>query len=504
MGNSPESPAFLAFDFGAESARAVAGVLFDKKLEIKEVHRFSTRMLSMNDHCYWNVFRFYEEMIQAMALCTGRDHLVPVSVAVDTWGVDFGILSADGFLLRIPYAYRDPQVVKAMPDYHKRIMPPESIYSRTGISMQPFNSLYQLHAMRCNHDFALESGDRIMFLPDLLNYMLCGEKKTEFSFATTTQLYNPVTATWDRHLLESVGLSLSRMNETVNPGRYLGRLHSWISEQTGMTDTLVANVCSHDTGSAIVAVPAQGSNWAFISSGTWSLMGIELTTPVISEKSFAFNFSNEGGAGGSFSLLKNIMGLWILQQCQRVWEASGINYSYRELIEMAEKSQPFKTLIDPDYLGFYNPPDMTEAIGTFCQVSGQQPPVSVGSFVRTIFESLALKYRQVLGQIKEVSGREPDAIHIIGGGSRNALLCQFAANATAKPVIAGPAEGTAVGNIMMQAMAGGYVSSLEEIREVVANTFGTVRYEPQDSTAWAEAFKRFEKICTTGADNENV
>lgn len=504
MGNRPDSRAFLAFDFGAESARAVAGVLSDKKLEIKEIHRFSTRMISMNHHCYWNVFRFYEEMIQAMALCVSRDNIVPESVAVDTWGVDFGILAADGFLMRIPYSYRDPQVVKAMTDYHARIMPPDAIYSLTGISMQPFNSLYQLHAMHCNQDFALEAGDRIMFLPDLLNYMLCGEKKTEFSFATTTQLYNPVTACWDQQLLDSVGLNPSRMNEVVKPGRHLGRLHSWISEQTGMSDTLVTNVCSHDTGSAIVAVPAKDNNWAFISSGTWSLMGVELAAPVVSEKSFAFNFSNEGGAGGTFRFLKNIMGLWILQQCQRVWEASGQNYSYREMIEMADKAKPFETLIDPDHLGFYNPSDMTEAIGAFCQVSGQTPPASVGSFVRTIFESLSLKYRQVLDQIKEVTGRDPEVIHIIGGGSRNSLLCQFTANATGKLVIAGPAEGTAVGNIMMQAMAGGYVSSLKEIREVVANTFDTVRYEPLESCAWMEAYERFKNICVANADKETV
>ncbi len=488
-----ENNSFLAFDYGAESSRAVCGTINNKKLHLQEIHRFKTGMLPMNNHFYWNIYRFYEEMIRALKLCTLKKNIQPASVGIDTWGVDYGFLAEDDSLVRIPYAYRDLQVTEAMPDFH-RMIPPEKIYSLTGISMQPFNSLYHLHAMNRNNDLALKTGKRLMFIPDLLNFMLSGEKKTEFTFATTSQLYNPFKADWEGELLSAVGLDRSFMNEIIQPGQIMGNLKDEVCRQTGLKHANLSSVCSHDTGSAIVAVPAEGKDWAYISSGTWSLMGLELEKPLVNEKTLAYNFSNEGGAGGTFRFLKNIMGLWLLQQCQLKWAASGRDYDYPGLIDKAVKARPFKAFIDPDYEKFFNPADMPAEIDDFCRLSSQEKPATEGEFVRVILESLALKYRHVLDQLTEVSGREINTIHIIGGGTRNKMLCQFTANATGRKVIAGPAEGTAAGNILMQSMAHGLTRSSDDIREIVRNSFDLDAYIPEDTVKWEKAYENFLKI----------
>ena len=484
---------FLAFDFGAESSRAVCGAIENKKLNLKEIYRFKTGMLPMDNHFYWNIYRFYEEMLNAITLCTQKENLYPVSVAVDSWGVDFGFLAGDDTIVRIPYAYRDMQVTEAMPDFHKKI-PPERIYSLTGISMLPFNSLYHIHAMKLSKDLALKTGKRLMFIPDLLNFMLSGEKKTEFTFATTSQLYNPFKADWEEELLSAVGLDRSFMNEIILPGQVMGQLKDEVCLHTGLKHANLSSVCSHDTGSAIVAVPAEGTDWAYISSGTWSLMGLELDSPLVTEKTFLYNFSNEGGAGGKFRFLKNIMGLWLLQQCQKKWAASGRDYDYPRLIGEAVKAKPFKAFIDPDFKKFFNPPDMPAEIDDFCRLSSQEEPSSEGEYVRVILESLALKYRYILDQLSEVSSKQINAIHIIGGGTQNRLLCQFTANATGKKVIAGPAEGTAAGNILMQSMANGQTGSFEEIREIVKNSFDLEYYNPEDTQKWEMAYKNFLNV----------
>ncbi|TVR71692.1 MAG: rhamnulokinase [Marinilabiliales bacterium] len=487
---------FLAFDFGAESSRAVAGTFLGERLVLKEIYRFKTGMLPLGGHLYWNIYRFYEEMIRALICCREEDS-EPRSIAVDSWGVDFGMLAADGTIVRIPYAYRDPQVIKAMHDFH-RIIPPERIYALTGISMQPFNSLYHLHAMRLSNDLALDAGERVMFLPDLLNYLLSGVKKTEFSFATTSQLYNPFRGEWEEELLGAVGLDGSFMNEIIEPGQVIGSLSDDACRQSGLKNVDVASVCSHDTGSAIVAVPAEGDDWAYISSGTWSLMGLELDAPLVNEKTFKYNFSNEGGAGKRFRFLKNIMGLWLLQQCREKWKEADPGCDYPSLIEEAGKAEPFRALIDPDHEQFFSPRNMVSEIDAFCNQTGQAKPASRGAYVRAILESLALKYRYVLEQLQEVSGRKINTIHIIGGGTRNKMLCRFTANATGKKVITGPAEGTAAGNILMQALACGQVSSLEEIRSIVKNSFDTEVYMPEDTGMWDNVFRNFINLVEKG------
>lgn len=493
MKSQEQNKVFLAFDFGAESAKAVTGQLKDGKLHTKEIYRFTTGLLQLDDHYYWNIYRFYEEIIKSIVICVREEGKIPESIAFDTWGVDFGLLASDGSLLRIPYAYRDPQVVEAMKEFHKRYSP-EKIYELTGISMEPFNSLYHLYALRKNNDPALLNSKEILFLPDLLNYLLCGEKKTEFSFATTTQLYNPVISAWENELLAPLGIDSSFMNEVIPPGQTIGHLKDYIAEKTGAGKARISSVCSHDTASAIVVVPGTGDNWAFISSGTWSIMGIETHAPVITPKTFAYNFSNEGIGEERYSLLKNIMGIWLLQSCKRVWENQGLSFGYPELVAMAEKAPPFSAFLDPDYMGFYNPDNMPRAIDQYCKLTKQTKPSEISSYVRIILENLALKYRMVLEQLMEVTGRNIETIHITGGGIQNKLLCQFTANATGKKVIAGPVEGSALGNIFMQAKACGYLNTVDEVREIVRNTFELKEYLPQDSTQWEAAWKKFQEI----------
>jgi len=482
---------FLAFDFGAESGRAVLGSLENHSITLDEVHRFPTGMVKIDNHFYWNIYRFYEDVLKSISFCVNTHHVQPESLAFDTWGVDFGFMAEDRTLIRIPYAYRDPQTAEAMPDYFENVMPPREIYARTGISLQAFNSLFHLHALRRNRDRALHTANKLLFIPDIFNYLLSGVLATEFSFATTSQLFNPVTMTWDDALLSSVGLDKSFMNNIVKPATVIGELKPEIAESLGAESVKITAVCSHDTGSAIVAVPAEGDDWAYISSGTWSLMGVELNEAVINDLSFKYNFTNEGGAENKICFLKNIMGLWLLQQCRNSWVKHNTLINYEELISLASTAPQFKSFIDPDYMGFYNPLDMTVAIDEFCVKTLQDPPQNIGEYVRIVLEGLAFKYRLTLDQLKEVTGKPISRIHIIGGGAQNKFLCQFTANVTGLTVIAGPSEGTAAGNLLLQAKALGYLKDLTEIRQVVRNSFNFVEYQPQDTQKWEQAYSKF-------------
>jgi rhamnulokinase len=358
-------------------------------------------MLELDGHFYWNVYRFYEEIINGINICKNKEQIKPESIGIDTWGVDFGLIGMDSTLLRIPYAYRDPQTTRAMEDFIVNIMPAKDIYDLTGIAIQPFNSLFQLHALKSGNDFAINHVSNLLFIPDLLNYFLTGRMVTEFSFATTSQLYNPMKGAWEEKLFRKLGLDVSIMNDIIKPAQNVGFLKKDIAKQAVVDPFPVTAVCSHDTGSAIVAVPAEGDDWAYISSGTWSLMGIENKSPIINKTSFNHNFTNEGGAEGTFRFLKNIMGLWLLQECRRSWSKTGTQVSYADLVDTAKMASPFKTYIDPDHEGFYNPSDMPAAIDNYCISTGQESPETVGEYVRTILEGLAFKYRLVLDQLRE-------------------------------------------------------------------------------------------------------
>jgi len=485
---------FLAFDLGAESGRAILGTLLNReRLEIKEIHRFPTGQISIDKHYFWNVFRFYEELVHALRKCVLVEEEIPQSIGVDTWGVDFGLVGTDGSLLRIPYSYRDPMTETSMPAFLERMGRTE-IYERTGIALHKFNTLYQLYAMIMANDPVLAMADKLLFMPDLLNYMLTGEAKSEFTFATTSQLYNPVSKSWDEEILRKLALPRELFQKVVAPGSLIGLLNQKISRSIDVEGIKVIAVTSHDTAAAIASVPAEGEDWAYISSGTWSLMGVETREPIINQRSMLFNFTNEGGAEDTFRFLKNIMGLWILQECKRSWEKTKGDITYPEIVEDAALAPPFSAMIDPDYAGFYNPLDMPAAIDTFCRQKGQTSPRTVGTIARTVLEGLALKYRMVLDQLELVTGRKINVIHVIGGGSRNELLCQFTANATGRKVITGPVEATAAGNLLIQAVGQGYLEDLCHVRRVIKNSFDLQTYLPEDSELWENAYKKFQNI----------
>ncbi len=483
-------PSFLAFDLGAASGRAVLGVLADNRLSIKEISRFPNEILTIHGRLYWNIYRLFEELKQGLAVCA--DEVQVHGIAIDTWGVDFGFLSKDGTITGLPHSYRDPHTQGMMDKFLKNISK-KKVYELTGIQFMPFNSLYQLYALKEDGSSSLENAHDLLFMPDIFNYLLTGEKKTEFTIATTSQLYNPRRAKWESELFQELGISEALMQEVVQPGTVIGTLIPEIGRTIGWEEIPVIAVASHDTGSAVAAVPAQGKDWAYISSGTWSLLGVESREPIINDQALVSNFTNEGGIEGTFRFLKNIAGLWLLQECKRVW-ASTFGYSFDDLNALALEAKPFQSLIDPDWEGFHCPVHMPETIQEYCKSTGQAVPQAPSELVRCIFESLALKYRMVLDQLTKIWPHPLRKIHVIGGGANNPLLCQFTANASGLPVYAGPAEATSVGNIMMQALSRGHFRSLSEVREVIRHSFDMIAFEPSERNVWEEAYARFCEI----------
>jgi len=483
---------FLAFDLGASSGRAILGTISDQRLILKEIHRFDNQMIEINGSFFWNIFSLFGELKTGLKKCIQDFGVQPESVGVDTWGVDIALLDRNGMIAGLPYAYRDPRTDTAMEEVFK-IIPRKELYQMTGIQFMQFNTLFQLHSYQRDHSPQLEIAKDILFMPDALGYLFCGVKKNEYSIASTSQFLKPGKLEYEQRLFDAIGFDSSLMQEIILPGTQLGTIKPEIQKETGSSAIPVVAVASHDTASAIASVPATGRNWVYISSGTWSLMGIEIDQPLISEEILEMNFTNEGGVEGTTRFLRNIMGLWLLQECRRVW-SSDCNYSWPEMVEMSMKAHPFKCLIDPDAHEFLNPGDMPAAIAAFCLKTGQPAPETRGEIIRTIFESLALKYRSTLDSIRSVSPIGIEKIHIIGGGANNELLCQYASNATNLPVYAGPTEATAIGNIMMQAKALGAVSSLEEIRSMVFDSFETKIFSPHDATSWEVQYQRFKNF----------
>ncbi len=483
--------AYIALDLGAESGRAILGSLQGDRLRIEEKARFSNETQKIGGHFYWDIDGLFSNIKNGMRSCAQAD-IRPESAAVDTWGVDFGLLGRDGALLDRPYSYRDHRTDGMMERFFE-VVSRQRVYDLTGIQFMQLNSLFQLYAAVLEEPGLFKRASRLLFMPDIFNYLLTGETKSEFTVATTSQIFNPRKMDWDLELLLALGIPRSVMQEIVQPGTPLGPLKQSIAQETGLGEIDVTAVASHDTGSAIAAIPAEGEDWAYISSGTWSLMGVEIGVPIVTEDALNANFTNEGGVEGTFRFLKNIMGLWLLQQCRKEWSSS-TQYTYDDLMRLTGDAKPFRSLIDPDYTDFFNPESMPKSIQAYCNKTGQSSPDNAAAFVRCILESLALKYRATLEKLRQLTGRRISRVHVIGGGSQNRLLCQYAANAMGVQVVAGPVEATAIGNIMMQAHALGHVGSLAEIRTIVSQSFQPVRYEPKDQDVWNSAYEGFSTL----------
>ena len=484
---------FLAVDLGAESGRVILGSLISGKLTWKEIHRFPNGMLQIQGKCYWNVGNLYSEILKGIEICVQKEKTQPESIGIDTWGVDFGLLTKDGTLMGLPFAYRDSRIENAVEEVTS-LIGKEEIYQLTGTHCAPYNTLFQLYGAKKHHPELINGAADLLFIPDLLTYFLTGEKKTEFSFATTSQLFNPLKKRWEERLFDVLDIPVGIMQEVIEPGTVIGYIEDNICKLTGINKIPVIAVATHDTNSAIAAIPGKG-NWAYISTGTWSLIGIERPNPLVNKDSFLLNFTNEGGVCQTFNFLKNHMGLWQIQQCKKIWKDK--NYSYTSLIEMANDAEEFVSFIDVDNLSFLNPENMCVAINDYCNRTNQKVYTDEGQVVRIILESLALKYRESIDQIIELTSEPIDEIFMTGGGTKNNLLCQFTANATGRRVKVVLAEGASVGNLLMQALALGYVKSLGEIRTIVENGSETITYEPARIDDWDRAFKSYKKITSS-------
>ena len=489
---------YLGIDLGAESGRVVAGLYDGQTIQLRELHRFTNGPVPVADTLRWNVLGLWQGIRTGLAKAAAEYGDAIVSVGVDTWGVDYVLLSEQDELLGLPWHYRDRRTSGMLELACDRV-PREEIFAATGLQFMELNTLYQLLAMQLEQSPLLESAESLLMIPDLFHWMLSGVQANEFSNATTTQFYNPTSGGWATELLDKLQIPTNMLGEIVAPGTSLGPLLPEVSEAVGLRDVEIVVPGTHDTASAVMAVPATGTpspqpNWCYISSGTWSLMGIETTTPVINDLCRSLNFTNEGGVGGTIRLLKNIAGLWIVQECRRSWQQAGREYDWAAMIAQAAAATPLRSLINPDHPDFVAPVDMPTAIGEFCQRSGQPIPESDGATIRTTLESLALRYRMVLNWLCDLSGGSIDTIHIVGGGAQNQLLCQMAADACNRRVVAGPVEATAIGNLMMQAVACGDLGTIAEAREVVGDSFAVKTYLPVNPDPWDEAFSRFHAL----------
>lgn len=484
----------LAFDFGASSGRAILGTLEDDRLTIEEMHRFSNDPVQIRGSLHWDILRLFYEIKQGILKCVNSGHRDIASMAVDTWGVDFGLLDGDGNLLGNPYHYRDSRTDGMVEEVFKTI-PREELYSRTGTEIMKINSLFQLYSMKYRNSPLLREAKTLLFTPDLFNYFLTGVKSTEYSIASTSQMLDAKKKTWALDVIERLGLPKDIFTDVVVPcGTVIGTLSPEIAHELGIGEIPVIAAAGHDTQAAIASVPAVNEDYVYISCGTWSLMGIESDRPIINEKSSKLSFTNEGGINNKISFLKNIMGLWHVQECKRQWDREGESLSFAQLESMAREAKPFMAFVDPDDELVFDPGDMPWKVKEFCRRTGQSVPESKGEIIRCIIESLALKYRLTLDSIEDILGRRIPVVHMVGGGIKDKMLCQFTANSTGREVAAGPVEATSIGNLMIQAMALGKVENLREARRVVKNSFPATVYQPQDAEAWAEAYEGFKKI----------
>jgi rhamnulokinase len=491
---------FVAVDLGASSGRLVAGLFDGSRLSLEDIHRFGNGPIAAAGHLYWDVLGLWQNIVEGLRLA-GREYADNVaSVGVDTWGVDFALLNEHDELISNPFCYRDSQATGMLDRVVERIGR-ESVFAQTGVQFLEINTLYQLFALAERNSPLLDQARTFLMMPDLFHWLLTGNKAIEFTDATTTQFYNPVERNWAYPLLEQLNIptELFASTEIVAPGTRLGQLRGEVAEATGLANLDVVLPGSHDTASAVMAVPtselpSQKPNWCYISSGTWSLMGVETPEAILGDKCRELNFTNEGGVGSTIRVLKNITGLWIIQECRRIWQQEGRDYDWGALVQMAMEAPPLASLVNPDDPALVAPSNMPDAIRKLCRESGQRVPDSEGAVIRCGMESLALRYRQVLGNIKELTGSHIDTIHILGGGTQNKALCQMTADSCNRHVIAGPIEATAIGNVMVQAVAAGDIGSIAEAREIVRSSFDVDEYEPRNAAQWDEAYEAFKQL----------
>lgn len=482
--------AYLAVDLGAESGRVMAGLWNGKRLRLEEVNRFPNGAVALGDSIRWDVMRLWSEIQNGLALAGRKYGKQIVSVGADTWGVDFVLLNEQDEMLGQPYHYRDVRTKGALERAFRKV-PRAEIFKRSGLQFMELNSLYQLRAWQRHSPAVLDAADTLLFMPDFLHWAMCGVKRAEFTIASTSQFVHPLKRDWSRPLLRKLGLPTHFLPQLVMPGTVLGKFRKSLAERTGLANVKVVAPPSHDTASAVAGVPAAHTgktNWAYLSSGTWSLMGVEVKQPVLTARALALDMTNEGGIDGTYRLLKNIMGLWLVQQCKRSFDAAGRSYSYAQLAEMAGKAKPSRPVVNLNDPRFLNPPDMPQAIRDFCRETRQPVPRTAGELVRCCYESLALKYRETLGSLEELAGSRIDVIHIVGGGSQSDLLNQLTADACQRPVLSGPVEATAMGNLLTQVKADGELASLAEMREVVRASSTVRRHEPAGCGPAAASF----------------
>lgn len=481
---------FFAVDLGATSGRTIIGQLTDGKVRLEELTRFGNPIIHTVNHDYWDLLALYNEIVKALKITVERN--IPIqSIGIDTWGCDFALIGSDGQLLSNPLSYRDPHTSTTMEQYFENAIDKETVYEKTGIQFMNFNSLFQLYQMRQDGNSALGVAEKILFIPDALSYLLTGKAICEYTVASTSQMLNPTTQDLDVDLVDSLGLMRDQFGSMTLPGTVIGTVNDEIQKIAGIGTIPVVAVAGHDTASAVAAVPAKDERFAYLSSGTWSLMGIESKTPIINSKSFERNFTNEGGIEGTTRFLKNICGMWIYERCRKEW-ISGT--SHAQLTTEAIASEPFRTLINPDDPCFANPESMVKAIGDYCKRTHQPVPRNNGEYCRCIFDSLAMRYRQVFTWLQEFADFDITTLHIIGGGSMNDYLNQYTANSCGVNVLAGPTEGTALGNIMLQAKANGEVSDIWEMRRIIANSIDMKAYSPKDKETYDKAYDKYLKI----------
>lgn len=488
---------YLAVDLGASSGRVLAGCFDGQRIRLEEVHRFANGPVHAGDSMFWDMLALWQNISEGLAAAAGKFGDEVRSVGVDTWGVDFALLGRNDVILGNPVHYRDPRT-EGMMDAAIAAVGRQKIFQQTGLQFLPFNTLFQLLAMRQQQNVLLEMAESFLMMPDLFHWLLTGEKSNEITNASTTQFYNPESSNWARGLLDSLKIPTQMLGSLTPPGTVLGPVRAKVRQETGLNCQVVLPG-THDTASAVVAVPADAApsaqpNWCYISSGTWSLMGVESPRPVLTERCMQLNFTNEGGVGGTTRLLKNISGLWLLQECRRIWQKQGHAYDWEKLNQISDAAPGREVFINPDHASFMAPDDMPEAVRAYCRATGQSPPDSHGGIIRCCLESLAMRYRQVLEWLEELTSSRLDTIHIVGGGVQNERLCQATADACGRRTLAGPIEATALGNVAMQAIADGAWEDVRQARQIIGASSEMREYLPRETSQWDAAYEKFLEI----------